>query len=246
MSTVTEIVRSAMRDIAPMHDMPDGVNVTTNCLYPSGGFVRVSVRGGGESFVVSDNGGALQEVESAGLTWSKLQPKVRALLPEVCAMQEGNIRSAVVSKADLPFVIVAVANASKDVAEHLFRTLTIKRDYDFKQLVAAFLQQTFPDRVRHNQIFIGASNKAHNFDNVVIFPSGAKLIVDPVLNDPNSCNARMVANFDVKQAHIEGLEQRIIFDDQERWSPTDINLLTMAATMVPFSKSGQVFRKLAA
>ena len=72
------------------------------------------------------------------------------------------------------------------------------------------------------------------------------MIVDPVLKDPNSCNARRVANFDIKQAHIEGLEQRIIFDDQESWSPTDINLLTMAATMVPFSKSEHVFRKIAA
>ena len=246
MSTVVEIVRCAMLDIAPMHPTPDGVTVTTNCLYPSGGFVRVTVRGGNDSFVVSDNGGALQEVDAAGLEWTKLQPKVRAILPEICSMQDGNIRSAVVSREELPYVIVAVANSSKDVAEHLFRTLAVKRDYDFKALVAAFLQQTFPDRVKHNQIFIGASNKAHHFDNVVVFPSGAKLIVDPVLKDPNSCNARMVANFDIKQAHIEGLEQRIVFDDQESWSPTDINLLTMAATMVPFSKSEQVFRKMVA
>ena len=246
MSTVAEIVRSALERVTPLHLTPDGVNVTTSCLYPSGGSVRVRVHGNNDSFVVSDNGGALQEVESAGLGWAQTTPKIRALLPEICSAQEGVIRSKVVSRDDLPYVIITVANASKEVAEHLFRSLTIKRDYDFKQLVAKFLQETFHDQVKHDQPIIGASNKMHYFDNVIQLSNSKRLIVDAVLNDPNSVNARMVANYDVKQANIEGLEQRIVFDDEDKWSPDNIKLMSMAAPMVPFSKSGKVLNRLAA
>ena len=45
----------------------DGVLVTTHCMYPSNGLVQVVVRGGTETVVASDEGGAFGEAASAGI-----------------------------------------------------------------------------------------------------------------------------------------------------------------------------------
>lgn len=244
MSTLTEIVRQAITDVTPIRAINDGVKVATTCLYPSGSSVRVSIVGGVDSFVVSDDGGAVNEVDAGGGSVPHPDAVARAVMPEFCAMKNGVIRSQVVTREDLPFAILMVANTAKEVAEHLYKSLKITKRYNFKEVVARFLVENFDDRVKHNQIVIGASNKPYHFENVIFLPSGKRLIVDPVLNDPNSRNSRMVANLDVKQAHHDDIEQRMVFDDAEPWSAVDINVMNMAAKMVAFSHRATVFTRL--
>ena len=88
--------------------------------------------------------------------------------------------------------------------------------------------------------------KEHKFANVITFRSGARLIVDPVWNDASSINSRVVANLDVKAAKDPKIQQRIVYDDEEAWQPSDLNLLGMGATVVPFSRSYEVIERLAA
>lgn len=73
-----------------------------------------------------------------------------------------------------------------------------------------------------------------------------KLIVDPVSNDASSINARVVANLDVKANEDPNIIQRIVYDDEDDWSPADLNLLQVGAIAVPFSRSGEVIERLAA
>jgi hypothetical protein len=73
-----------------------------------------------------------------------------------------------------------------------------------------------------------------------------RLIVDPAVHDISSINARVVANLDVRAVNDPLLEQRIIYDDEEHWTPADLNLLQVGATVVPFSRSSEVIRRLAA
>src|SRR3546814_5373325 len=47
--------------------LEDGVRVSTHVLYPSNGAVSVVVRGGRDTFVVSDDGGGVAELVSAGI-----------------------------------------------------------------------------------------------------------------------------------------------------------------------------------
>ncbi|MCC6780114.1 MAG: hypothetical protein IT537_26355 [Hyphomicrobiales bacterium] len=73
------------------------------------------------------------------------------------------------------------------------------------------------------------------------------MLVDPVINESSSINARVVANLDVKLLGDKKTKQFIIFDDSLKWSASDLNLLRVAQTpIVPFSRADQEFERLAA
>jgi hypothetical protein len=112
--------------------------------------------------------------------------------------------------------------------------------------LAEFLEGRFPKNVAHQVAIVGASNKVHKFANVITFDDGKRLIIDPVANDPSSVNARVVANLDVKATNDESIIQRIVYDDQEDWSPADLNLLSVGAPAIAFSRSATVIERLVA
>ena len=41
------------------------------------------------------------------------------------------------------------------------------------------------------------------------------------------------------------IEQRIIYDDNEKWSSSDLSLLQVGATIVPFSQHKEVINRVA-
>lgn len=223
----------------------DSVRVVTHCLYPGNSFVNVVVRGGTDTFYVSDDGNAVRELSAAGAELQKPDMLVRHLIAESgLLMRDGVIASPRVSASDLGVAIALVANTSRDVAKWLFSHAKIKRERDFKSVVQQFLRSKFDDHVKHD-IVVGASNKVHKFENLIALPDGKRLIVDPVMHDANSINARLVANLDVRSAGYADLEQRIVYDDDSEWKPDELNLLQIGATVVPFSKAPQVFSRLA-
>jgi hypothetical protein len=50
----------------------------------------------------------------------------------------------------------------------------------------------------------------------------------------------------VRTANEQGVVQRIIYDDDEGWSASDLNLLQVGAPTVPFSRSREVIERMAA
>jgi hypothetical protein len=220
----------------------DGVRVTTHCMYPSNGLVRVTLRAGRETVVASDEGEAVGEALSAGIALRNPDRILRSIV-----RQQGlDIHGGVISTPRMPIeaaplAILLVANTAKEAAQWLYDHQKLKRDRDFRRLLAHFLKKTFADRVAPTTI-IGASNKPHKFVHVISLPDERKLIVDPVQNDPSSINARVVANLDVKSPK---LVQRIIFDDQEDWSAADLNLLSVGAPAIPFSQSPSTIQRVA-
>jgi hypothetical protein len=220
--------------------------VTTHCLYPSNGLVRVIIRGGVHSVVVSDDGEALGEAMAAGIILTDPDKLLRDFVKNRgLSIRGGVIISAPVSLEESPVAIIQVANAAKEAANWLYDRGGIKRRHDFRQLLAAFLAEKFRDRVAKGKI-AGASNKLHNFANIISFANGRRLLIDPVENDPASINARIVANLDVKATSDPLIEQRIVYDDEEKWNAVDLNLLKVGATIVPFSQSRAVIERVAA
>jgi len=173
------------------------------------------------------------------------------ILARLITDQGLSIRDGVIFTARIPIeavsgAIIHVANASQDIARWLYEHMKVKRTRDFKDVLAKFLKLSFDDRVSHNVIIVGHSNKPHKIANIVSLPNGRRLIVDPAVHDVSSINARVVANLDVRAVNNPLLEQRIIYDDEEDWTPADLNLLQVGATVVPFSRSSEVFARLAA
>ena len=113
-------------------------------------------------------------------------------------------------------------------------------------MLAEFLRKRFEERLLHNTVIIGKSNKPHRFANVISLSDSRRLIVDTVVNEPSSINARVVANLDVAAANDDTISQRIIYDDEENWGASDLNLLQVGALPVPFSRSREVIERVAA
>lgn len=247
MKALEQIVRESMEAVFTVKAARDGARVVTHNMYPSNSFVQIMVRGGEREFYVSDMGGALMDVELAGAEISRPDKVLRDHVVHYgLEVKDGVIRSPFIPASALAVYIAVVSKASQECAEFLYKHARIKRDRNLKKMVAQFLSVTFEDKVKHKECIVGASNKPHRFDNVVVLESGKRLIVDPVIHEPASINARVVANMDVAAAKHPNIEQRIVYDDNEEWKVEDLNLLQAGATVVPFSKSMDVIRRIAA
>jgi hypothetical protein len=241
------MIAGDLEEIASAVNVIDGVCVTTHCMYPSNGLVRVMVRGAVETVVVSDDGGALGEALSAGIPIKDYNRTLSYLIKDQgLSLKDGVISTSRIPIVAAPIAILHVANASQEVARWLYDHMKIKRTRDFRTALADFLKKTFDDRVAHNAIIVGHSNKPHKFANVVSFASGKRLIVDPVAHEASSINARVVANLDVKANNDPMLDQRIVYDDEEDWTAADLNLLQVGAPAIAFSRSAEVIERLAA
>lgn len=239
-----EIIKQALAETFRFTEQLDGTRVTTQCVYPTNGFVQVVVRGGADTFLVSDEGGALREIENAGATVSKPDKLLGPLVKQYgLAIVDGVIRSPRCDSASLGVAVAVVANASKMVAGWLFEHMKIKPNESFKEVVASFLRHDFHNAVRAD-VLVGHSNKPHKFDNIISLSGSKRLVIDPVINDRSSINARVVANMDLKAANYSGLEQRIVFDDRDDWKLEDLNLLQVGASVIPYTRAKEVISRL--
>jgi len=239
------VVSNALQEAFGVIEKQDGVLASTHCLYPSGGFVRVMVRGGENTFVVSDEGAGVHQIEAAGAAIENVDSQISALLkPLGLKSVSGVIRSPACSLSTLPYAVASVANASSMVADWLFSTMKIRPHAEFKAVVTRYLEATFPTSVRAGKI-VGGSNKEHTFDSIIFMPGGKRIVVDPVIHDMKSINARVVANMDVQRAGYEDVEQRIVYDDSDDWKASEINILQFGATVIPFSKAPKVLSRMA-
>jgi hypothetical protein len=83
---------------------------------------------------------------------------------------------------------------------------------------------------------MGGSNRQYTFD--FLIPQGRKglLLIDAVEPEAASLQAKFTAHMDLSRSEGRKIEQRIVFDEQREWKTEDLNLLSMAATLVPLSK----------
>lgn len=244
--TLLDVVRKEISNVFTLRTTRDGVRVATHCVYPTNSFVQVIVRGGESSFYVSDEGGAVHEIESAGAEISRPDKLLKNIVSQYgLYIENGVIKSDFVEANAIPVVMAIVANASKECAEFLFHYARIKVQRDLKKLVGQYLLNTFEDRLVKDQVLIGKSNKPHKFENIIRFAANRRLIVDPVVYQQTAINAHVIANLDVANAQYPDVEQRIIYDDEETWRAEDLIVLQMGATVVPFSRAPEVIQRIA-
>jgi len=126
-----DAIGELMKRLCPVEEMEDGLRVTTHCLYPSNGLVRVIIRGGVHSVVVSDDGEALGEAMAAGIILTAPDKLLRDFVKNRgLSIRGGVIISAPVSLEESPVAIIQVANAAKEAANWLYDRSGIKRRHD--------------------------------------------------------------------------------------------------------------------
>ena len=240
-----EPLRSEFSALSSVVVVDSSIRVRTHCMYPSNGLIDVFVRGGRDTIVVSDEGGALGEALSAGIEVKSFDRQLLHIVRENgLRIENGVIHTSAIPISAAPTAILLVANTVKEVSHYVFDHSKLKKTLDFRVALGKFLKDTFDDRL-HKDIIVGNSNKAHKFHNVIEFPNGRRLVIDPVINDPSSMNSRVVAHMDVRASKDSNLLQRIVYDEDEGWSPSDLNLLAVGAPIIAFSRSHDVIRRLA-
>ena len=216
----------------------DGIRVSTQVLYPSNSAVTVTVRGGVETAVISDDGGAISELISSGLRYPISDRQIRAIVKaQGLQVKRGVISSPAVPFRSLAVAIVIVANASADVAGWAIDHLRFQVRRNFREDLEHILTKYFHENLKHDTPVLGASNKPHKFDYVIHLPKERRLLIDPVINDHNSITSSVVANLDVANAHDPRTEQLIVYDDRLKWNSSDLKLLELGARTVPFSRA---------
>lgn len=251
--SLLESVDAAMA-LWPGASVGDGghVVVPSHCLYPSNDVVRVWISGGRTAFQVHDNGGALDEFDSSGGHHSDavyiIGTACKHLGLEV--NRSGTIYSRPINLEQLPGAILLVANASKDAATALLSRFRPRPRKNFKEMLAKLIdaervQGRFLD-IAFQRPVVGISSKPHKFDFDIKLTLSTRLLLDGATPESGSINSVMAANVDVRQAEIPNLIQRIVYDDTDEWKSSDLNLLGLGATVVPFSKLKPVLERLAA
>ena len=239
-------LEGSLRELVTVRPFDDGLQVTTHCMYPSNGLVRVMVRGGRDTLVASDEGEALGEALAAGIEVRNPDKMLRGMVREQGLLISGGvIHTPKMPTEAASLAVLHVANTAKEVAHWLYDHNRVKRSRDFRQVLSDLLSATFREHVTHNTTVVGASNKSHRFANIIYFSNGRRLIVDSVANEASSINSRIVANMDVKATNDPTIEQRIVFDEDDGWSAADLNLLQVGAVAVPFSRSSEVIARIA-
>lgn len=233
-----------LADFHNVRDIAGDVLVNSQCIYPSNSIVRVTIRGGGATCVVSDEWGAYNEICDAGGDGEKARKVIESQARRHgLKSSKGNIHTPQLDIRDVTAAIALVANASSDVARYLFSAVKPARR-DFKYTLRDFLYKKFNGAVKHDINLLGFSNKVHKFENAIVLGGEKMLIVDPVSVDRASVNSRLVAHLDIQRKNISGIQQRIVYDDEADWAGEDLNLLTIGAPVVAFSKADRVIGRM--
>jgi hypothetical protein len=240
-------LRKALCGMIAITPVEDGLRVSTHCLYPSNGAVTLTVRGNGNEFVISDDCGALDELSSSGDRKRPSDRQIRSIIKnQGLKVKDGAIYSPVVPLDAVPAAIILVANAAKVVAEWGYAHIRFTITRNFKTDLAELLQRHFNESLKCDLPIIGESNKRHKFRYVIYLPEDRKLLIDPVVNDPSSINARVVANIDVRMAKDPSIVQYIVYDDAVEWLSSDLRLLRVGAPTLPFSEVETTIDRFAA
>lgn len=244
MITTEEIIQSLTR-FTSVKQYQDVIRVSTHCLYPSNGKVSVFIVGGNNSFMVKDEGGALKAIYPLAELPKNIDKRIFNIIRNYgLQVKNGNIYSRLVTKEQLPATILLVANASKEVADQFVGKFNSKLKRNFRDELAKLLDGQFHNRLHRDFQSIGQSNKLHKFAYAIDLFDERKLLINTVVNDPNSINACVVSTLDVKQANHSHLNQMIIYDEGENWRSESISLLQIGAPVVAYSHCREAIQKI--
>ena len=240
MSTV-EYVAEALAPYSTFEQRHGGIAVLTSCLYPSNEAVTVYVRGGPQmGVIVSDEGRAIDELTACNRDILNAD----RFLTRFCrrsdlVAENGKIRSKRLSTDQLVAAVAFVANTSALAVSRGLEMFKPRNRRNIKRELEILLGRTFPiQHIEKGWRIAGKSTRAYKFNSAIKLNGERILLVESVVPEANSINSHAIAHLDIQHLQDENIFQRLVYDDDEKWQAADLNLLQMAATIVPFSRAG--------
>lgn len=208
----------------------------TLLLYPSGALVRVYAAFGRSTVQLSDGGGAYDEIIRKGDFGFDPLRVLRSVSGRFSLHidDRGWIITDQVSNEEAATFIALVANASHEAAQNLVRRFKPYENGDYRTELDTLLQRRYRDQLK-KEIVIQGRDKPHRFDYAIRGVNERTILLDAVVPDTNSINSALVSHLDVKRSENAEFLQRIIYDDRDDWSSSDISLLNVGAKTIRFS-----------
>lgn len=232
-------LKSLLQSLIRIHEIPGGYLVGTTELLSSGEVVSLAVLGGDRECTVSDRGLAIRELSVAG---AAIADPTRLLRPYAGRYQ------VVVSGTDLLLhtptesvqaAIMLVANACREAYDTEIRRIKISPRRDIREALDRYLSTSVLADHKKNAVLSG-QNARHTFAHIFKKTGTNNLIiVDPVIPEYSSINARVVAHLDIRKELQGTAEQFMVYDDEDDWPTDKLGILQLAAPVVPFSAIGK-------
>ncbi|WP_422365252.1 hypothetical protein [Pelagibius sp.] len=236
-----DYINEALRSFLRCVQQEGRIAVPTLCLYPSNSTVTVYVTGGEREVVVSDGGGAMHEIAAHGLPATNQAGRILSTHCRSNGLKHDGKRiySDAIPLAAISSAIALVANASSLAAHDALSKIRVRQRRDLREALKSVLEKRYSkDQIKHEVPIMGESAKQYKFDTVIELGGDRRLIVDTVVPEASSINARIVSHIDVSKRDDPTVMQRIVYDQGEEWSGANLKLLQMAATLVPFEMVG--------
>ena len=189
-----DMIHTAMGEFSSCEATPNGMLVSTHCLYPSFEPVNVYVVGFGDGFIVHDNAEAARLVWMYGVDERSFKRfasnSARAF---DCNVEGAQIQCEAGSADWLWAAIASVANASSDAARTAVGKVRHSKEGSLIQKAKAIFDGADwkPD-TKLNFPFPGNSGKVHSFD-LAIMAGGQTALMDAVTPHHTSIAAKYVA-----------------------------------------------------
>lgn len=242
-----EEIESAASALIVAEETSLGVEVTTPVVYPDGRAVTVVVSVESGEYVVHDAGFGSMFLTSSGVKFSKQIRKRLASMAEVYGCEFLNGR--MTRKADvdqMALAIAMVANASRCVGDEVLEAQR-RAESDFIIAVTDSLREVVGGkRLRTNEQYTGESGAHYRVHNVILdrAESDAIAFVEP-LSSRSVVSQRFMEFTDLRPLH-QGANMFVVADDLDDLSEPHQNLLRKVCELVPYSKSREIFKPLAA
>ena len=217
----------------------------TDVILPNGSQVVIIIEGGasGERVTASDAGAALISVSEAGFSldegaYSSVKRFARSL---GLSLSNGVLRSEPVSPDEAAYAVVTLANGVREVARLAFEAGHRQERKRFRERVEGELSRIFvAATVRKSARLRGASEDNLRFDYLVTLDPSRRLVVDAPVPDGSSIAAVVLRQSDLRAAHIMGLHQAIIYDEEDRWPSASLSQLRLAQVPLVSARRLQV------
>jgi len=199
-------------------------------LYPGGAPIVVRFRHDGDTFIVSDQGGAYLQAEQLG-GLSHFNRIAHSVAKDHYIKFDGNMMFAVEVPRDwLPNAIIQTASASQRAVQLTAERAVEEREQSFKIKLQHQLRETYRKKVAFDVDVVGRSTRRYHF--AAMLRGGEDWSVfDLVTPHHVSINSAFVKFSDVKR--LEEAPKRVaVLTDREKMNSGDISLISESANFV--------------
>lgn len=204
-----------------------GYTVATQCLYPGGDAVAVTVLGDQGRFRITDHGAGHAALQAAGVDnpGSFVRRATKLAEDRGLVFNDGQFLLDEVDAGQLGAAILLVANASQLWVQDVLIDVSRRVERDLRERVFDCAKQIFSaERVVRDMALSGESTKSYTVTQVVRLAGERLLLIEALTHHPNAIAAQYLKFADIGRAHTDWAREFVV-EQRASWKAEDLNVL---------------------